>query len=87
MKTYFNPGCALSIYKPEMEKEILEFLNKNYKKTVMHKVCCRHEPQIKKGSLIINVCAGCDRRFGTLYEGISTISLWEIFDELDTGIH
>ncbi len=38
---------------------------------------------IEKGSLIINVYAGCDRRFGILYEGISTISLWEILDELD----
>ncbi len=26
-KTYFNPGCALSVYKPEMEKTILDFLN------------------------------------------------------------
>lgn len=84
MKTYFNPGCALSIYKPEMEIEILGFLNKNYQETALHKICCRHDPQIEKGSLIINVCAGCDRRFRSLYEGISTISLWEIIDELDS---
>ncbi len=74
--TYFNPGCALSIYKPEMENMILEYLNKNYAKTVIHKTCCQHEPQAEKGAVIINVCAGCDRRFSTLYEGISTISLW-----------
>jgi Fe-S oxidoreductase len=83
-KTYFNPGCALSIYKPEMENSILEFLNQNYRKTAMHKICCRHDPQVEKGSVIINVCAGCDRRFGTLYEGISTISLWEVIDGLDS---
>ncbi len=83
MNTYFNPGCAISIYKPEIENKIIEYLNKNYEETAIHKICCRHEPQIEKGSLIINVCAGCDRRFRSLYEGISTISLWEIIDDLD----
>jgi len=82
--TYFNPGCALSIYKPEMENMILEYLNKNYTKTAMHKICCQHEPQVEKGAVIINVCAGCDRRFSTLYEGISTISLWEVIDSFDS---
>jgi len=38
-KTYFNPGCALSIYKPEMEKKIVSFLNQNYKETAMHNIC------------------------------------------------
>jgi Fe-S oxidoreductase len=83
-KTYFNPGCALSIYKPEIETTILEFLNRNYGEVTLHKICCRHEPRLGTGSLIINVCAGCDRRFGSLYEGISTISLWEVLDGLDT---
>ncbi len=83
MKTYFNPGCALSIYKPEVENKIIEFLNKNYGEVELHKICCRHNPQLKSGSLIINVCAGCDRRFRSLYEGISTISLWEVIDKLD----
>jgi len=82
--TYFNPGCALSIYKPEMENIILEFLNDNYGEVMMYKICCRHDPQLDKGSLIINVCAGCDRRFRSLYEGISTISIWEILDEMDS---
>ena len=84
IQTYFNPGCALSIYKPEMENRILGFLNQNDQQAVMHKICCRHEPKLEKGSLIINVCAGCDNRFNTLYEGISTLSLWEIIDGLDT---
>ncbi len=83
-KKYFNPGCALSIYKPEMENKLLDFLNKNYAETKMHKICCKHDPQLEKGSLIINVCAGCDRRFRSLYEGISTISVWEVLDNLDT---
>ncbi|MBU3950530.1 MAG: (Fe-S)-binding protein [Proteobacteria bacterium] len=82
--TYFNPGCALSIYKPGMENRILDFLNQSYKETALHKICCRHEPRLEKGSLIINVCAGCDRRFRSLYGGISTISVWEIIDKLDS---
>ncbi len=83
-KTYFNPGCALSVYKPEMETKILKFLNENYGEVALHQICCQHDPQLEAGSLIINVCAGCDRRFRSLYEGISTISIWEVLDELDT---
>jgi Fe-S oxidoreductase len=83
-KTYFNPGCALSLYKPEMENRIVKFLNENYGEVGLHKICCRHEPRLEAGSLIINICAGCDRRFRSLYEGISTISLWEVLDGLDT---
>lgn len=82
-KTYFNPGCALSIYKPEVEHKILKFLNENYGEVTLHKICCHHNPQLEAGSLIINVCAGCDRRFRSLYESISTISLWEVLDGLD----
>jgi Fe-S oxidoreductase len=81
---YFNPGCALSIYKPAMEYKILEFLNTNCGEIQIHKICCRHDPQLEEGSLIINVCAGCDRRFRSLYEGISTVSLWEVIDGLST---
>ncbi len=76
--TYFNPGCALSIYKPELENRLLKFLNENYGEVELHKICCRHDPRLPEGSLIINVCAGCDRRFRSLYEGVSTISLWEM---------
>ncbi len=83
-KTYFNPGCALSIYKPEKENTILRFLNENYGEVQLHKTCCRHDPQLQSSSLVINVCAGCDRRFRSLYEGISTISLWEVLDGLNT---
>jgi Fe-S oxidoreductase len=83
MKAYFNPGCALSIYKPDMENRILKLLNENYGETGLHKICCHHDPQLEEGSLIINVCPGCDRRFRSLYKGISTISLWEILDGID----
>lgn len=80
---YFNPGCALSIYKPEEGLQILQYLNDNFEKAKLHNICCRHNPTLSHGSTIINVCAGCDKRFSSLYEGIDTISLWEIIDNLD----
>lgn len=79
-QTYFNPGCALSLYKPDMEERILAYLNQHYRPTLLHKICCHHEPCVPDGSVIINVCAGCDRRFRKLYGGIDTISLWEVLD-------
>jgi Fe-S oxidoreductase len=71
----------LSIYKPNKEQQLLEYINKNYSEAELHKICCRHEPKVEEGSVIINVCAGCDRRFGSLYKGVSTISLWEVIDK------
>ena len=84
MVKYFNLGCALSIYKIEMEEHILKILNDNYEETLLHKICCHHNPQLPVGTTIINVCAGCDKRFDSLYEGISTISLWEIIDGMES---
>ena len=81
-KTWFNPGCALSIYKPQMENAVLGLLNTHYGDVALHKICCHHDPQLEAGSLIINVCPGCDKRFSSLYEGISTVSIWEVFDGL-----
>jgi Fe-S oxidoreductase len=81
-KIYFNPGCALSIYKPQMVQQLLITLNQHYGNVQLHDICCHFNPRLEKGSLIINVCAGCDRRFRSLYEGITTISLWEILDSL-----
>lgn len=84
INTYFNPGCALSIYKPEIENKIMKLLNQFYGVVELHKICCHHDPKLLKGSLIINVCAGCDRRFRSLYEDISTISIWEVIDGMET---
>lgn len=72
------------IYKPELGKKILEFLNKNFGNIPEHLICCRHEPKLSKGTQVINVCPGCDRRYKELYEGISTISLWEVLASCDS---
>jgi Fe-S oxidoreductase len=78
MKQVYAPGCALMIYKPGLAKKVLDFLNKDFSNIPEHLICCRHEPKLEIGTQVINTCAGCDRRYRELYEGISTISLWEI---------
>ncbi|MCG8484567.1 MAG: (Fe-S)-binding protein, partial [Clostridia bacterium] len=67
-KCCFNPGCALSIYKSASEHKILAGLNKYFGTIKMHNICCRHSPKLPSGSTIINNCAGCDRRFRSMYE-------------------
>lgn len=84
MKQVYAPGCALMIYKPELAKKVLEFLNNDLGDIPKHLICCRHEPGLEKGTQVINTCAGCDRRFRQLYDGISTISLWEVLAESET---
>lgn len=81
MKKVFSPGCALTIYKPELGKKVLDFLKNNLGDVEEYLICCRHKPNLDKGTQIINVCAGCDRRYRELYEGITTISLWEVLAE------
>jgi len=78
MSQVFAPGCALLIYKPELGRRLLAFLNAGTEVIPEHRTCCRHQPGLPAGTRIINVCAGCDRRYRELYPGISTISLWEV---------
>ena len=79
---YFNPGCALNLCNPESGHKILAMLNQYFGPVKMHSTCCHHDPQLPHGATIINNCAGCDRRFRSLYEGIRTISLWEVLDSV-----
>lgn len=67
-KCYFNPGCTLSIYKPESGQKILDMLGKHFGPVRLHSICCHHDPKLPHGATIINNCAGCDRRFRSLYE-------------------
>lgn len=84
MKQVYAPGCALLLYKPELAGKVLEFLNKASGNIPEHLLCCKHEPSIEKGTRVINTCPGCDKRYRELYEGISTISLWEVLAESKT---
>jgi Fe-S oxidoreductase len=78
MKTVFAPGCALMIYKPALAGKLLAFLRQEAGDIAEHLTCCRHEPGLAAGTQVINVCAGCDRRYRELYAGITTVSLWEV---------
>jgi Fe-S oxidoreductase len=80
-KLFFAPGCAFMLYKPELAFKILNLLNEKLGKTEMLMTCCQHEPHLPENSKVINVCPGCDMRFGKDYRGVSTISLWEVIDE------
>ncbi|MCI6639915.1 MAG: (Fe-S)-binding protein [Pygmaiobacter massiliensis] len=81
-RCYFNPGCAASLYKPQLPQLMLKLLWQHFGPVQLHSICCHHNPNLPKGSTIINNCAGCDRRFRSLYPGIRTISYWEVLDSL-----
>lgn len=84
MQQVYAAGCALMIYKPELAKKVFEFLNEGLSDIPEHLICCRHEPNLESGTQVINTCAGCDRRYRELNEGISTVSLWEILAKSKT---
>lgn len=78
MKQVFAPGCALLIYKPELAARMGKLLGEQDPGIEEHTICCRHEPGLATGSRVINVCAGCDKRFRELHQATSTISFWEV---------
>jgi len=80
MQRLFAPGCALMLYKAELAQKIYDFLQMNIGDMLLYDICCRYAPDLKTGTFIINTCPGCDRCFRSLYEGITTISLWEVID-------
>ena len=82
-KLVFAPGCALMLYKPELAGKIHQLLNENLGEMDMLLTCCQHDPLLEAGSKIINICPGCDKRFGNDYKDVSTISLWEILAASD----
>lgn len=84
MKRVFAPGCALLVYKPELGKKLLEFLDKDLGDIDEHLICCHHDPKLPVGTQVINTCPGCDRRYRQLYEGITTVSLWEVLADSKT---
>ncbi len=79
----FAPGCALMLYKPELADKIHRNLCENLEITGSLLTCCQHEPDFKNKTTVINVCPGCDKRFGRDYKNCSTISLWEILANND----
>lgn len=80
----FAPGCALMLYKPELAGKIHLFLNENLGKMDELNICCHHDPRFTEETQVINICPGCDKRFGNDYKRSFTISLWEILAENDS---
>jgi Cysteine-rich domain. len=69
------------LYKPELAYKIHLLLNEKLGDVDILMTCCQHEPNLPENSKVINVCPGCDMRFGKNYRGVSTISLWEVINE------
>ena len=78
MRTVYAPGCALMLYKPGLAARVLQWLRTELGDVDEHLTCCKHEPGLERPARVVNTCPGCDRRYRQLYEGVSTISLWEI---------
>ncbi len=78
MKRVFAPGCALLIYKPALAGRLSDWISSNIGPMEQHLTCCHHDPGLPPGTQVVNVCPGCDRRYRELYEGITTISLWDL---------
>ena len=84
MDRVYAPGCALMLYKPHLAAKVRDFLDADSGGVPELLTCCRHEPDLPAGTTVINTSAGCDRRYRELYEGISTVSLWEALAESET---
>ena len=78
MTTVYAPGCALMLYKPELAGRVLRVLRTEIGDVEKHLTCCRHETGLPRPARVVNTCPGCDRRYRELYEGVSTVSLWEV---------
>ncbi len=82
-KLVFNPGCAVCIYKPDVPGRLLDMIREHFGDAKMDLTCCHHDPHLEEGTTIINNCAGCDRRFRSLYIGVDTITIWEVLDSIE----
>lgn len=80
---FFNPSCGLCLYKPNLAERVYEKLHALDPSLRPHGICCRRNPQLPEGAVILNVCPSCDNHWRTRYEGIRTLSLYEYIDRLD----
>lgn len=78
MHYVFAPGCALSIYKPQLAEKIHAFLRANVADMPLYAACCHDDVDLPDGACIIDCCPGCHRRFPTKNENVRVVSLWEV---------
>jgi Fe-S oxidoreductase len=69
------------LYKPELAEKLHQILNENLGEMDLLLTCCHHDPQFTSATEVINICPGCDKRFGRDYSNCTTVSLWEILAE------
>jgi Fe-S oxidoreductase len=74
----FAPGCALMLYKPELAEKLHRLLSEKFDVKDKLMTCCHNDPLFETKTTVINVCPGCDKRFGKDYTDCATISIWEI---------
>lgn len=80
--TYFNIGCSIDMLNPEASSKVLKILNDRLEIYKEYDKCCRIQPKLAKNTTLINICAGCRENFEN-YEGINTITLWEVLDSIE----
>jgi len=85
-KRVFAPGCAMMMYKPELAAMLHTSLVALVGPMEILDTCCKHDPGFTEPTEIINVCPGCDKRFGSLYPNATTISLWELLADNESFI-
>lgn len=77
----FTPGCALLLYKPELADKLWAALKlePGFEDAPIYNTCCHSQPEtLAAGTRVVTVCSGCHRRYRSLYENTSAVSLWEI---------
>lgn len=85
MPHVYAPGGALMLHKPHLAQAVHVRLASEFDDLgADHLTCCRHDPVLEPGAMVVNTCAGCDRRFRELYEGVYTVSLWKVLAESTT---
>ena len=84
MNKIFAPGCALVLYKPDLVEKIRLFLSAKFGNMAVLDTCCKHTPNLKSPTQLINICPGCDKRFNNDYELTTSISLWEVLASDDS---
>ena len=65
---FFNPSCGLCLYKPKLTERVYEKLHAIDPSLKPHGICCRRNPELPQGAVIINVCPSCDNHWRTRYE-------------------
>lgn len=80
-KTYFHPGCTLSMYKPALIEKAFAYAKTRLPLDSIATACCRHQPPFDEPVDLLTVCTGCYNRMKHEYEMTDTISFWQFVDE------